>query len=324
MKKIFYAFVLLFVCVLAVNAQTTALVTYEGGYFVKNGKEWKEYRPADRNGVWNRYKQFDEDDTYWYVENKKCYVAIPKLYHDKILIDRDKKVKNWEVVYNTLSVHQRCPEPDGLFYSYRNHCKEHGEYDGYYVRDNLTWREYRPRMKSAVWAEFKQVDENDKYFILKSEHNTIHMPKTTDSDIVIYRNGDKNWRGGYAIQAIYDKSAVYGYNFYFENLEKKGTKTVPSTPCRISLDNRCNVQVAFGGRHYDFIYTSVESVDVAGNEDCAVIITIDSRNRIILHGGSALIECKSIGKNISAIGYKATAANSRSLVDELKNGTFNF
>ena len=136
MKKLFLTLCFVVAGVLAMQAQTTtALVTYEGGYFVKDGDVWKEYRPAHKTGVWNSYKQFGEDDTFYYVKNKKCYVAIPKLYKDKIYIDRNKGEKNWEVVYNTLSVHQRCPDTDGLFYSYRNHRKEHSEYDGYYVRD---------------------------------------------------------------------------------------------------------------------------------------------------------------------------------------------
>ena len=60
-------------------AQTTALVPYVGGYFVKNGDEWTEYRPADKTGKWSTYKQYKENDTFFYVENKKCRLAIPKL-----------------------------------------------------------------------------------------------------------------------------------------------------------------------------------------------------------------------------------------------------
>ena len=34
----------------ALMAQTTALVPYVGGYFVKDGDKWTEYRPADKTG----------------------------------------------------------------------------------------------------------------------------------------------------------------------------------------------------------------------------------------------------------------------------------
>ena len=170
--------------VVSLMAQTTALVTYEGGYFVKNGEEWTEYRPADKAGKWSTYEQYNEDDVFFYVENKKCRLAIPKLYKDKIFIKRDKK-GDWEVVYNTLSVHLLCPDGDALFYSYRNHSLKHSEYDGYFVRDNMNWREYRPRLKSSVWAEFKQTSEDGRYFILESSNNIVYIPKTTSDDIVI-------------------------------------------------------------------------------------------------------------------------------------------
>lgn len=298
MKKLFLTFAFLMTGLLALQAQkTTALVTYEGGYFVKNGDEWVEYRPAHKTGVWNRYEQFDEDDTFFYIKNKKCYVAVPKLYKDKIFIDRAKKRKNWEVVYNTLSVYLRCPDKDGLFYSYRNHRKEHSEWDGYLVRDNLTWREYRPRMKSGVWAEFKQSDENERFFILTSEHNTVYVPKSTADDIIILQNDNNSWRGGYSIEAIYDRSAAYDYNFYYENSEKKGAAAVPAKQCRISFDRKGNIQVVYDGKFHDLAYRKVELADYEG--DKAIKITIDEKNRIyLLSSHRALVDCKLLGKKI--------------------------
>ena len=298
MKKLFLTFAFLMTGLLALQAQkTTALVTYEGGYFVKNGDEWVEYRPAHKTGVWNRYEQFDEDDTFFYIKNKKCYVAVPKLYKDKIFIDRAKKRKNWEVVYNTLSVYLRCPDKDGLFYSYRNHRKEHSEWDGYLVRDNLTWREYRPRMKSGVWAEFKQSDENERFFILTSEHNTVYVPKSTADDIIILQNDNNSWRGGYSIEAIYDRSAAYDYNFYYENSEKKGAAAVPAKQCRISFDRKGNIQVVYDGKFHDLAYRKVELADYEGNN--AIKITIDDKNRIfLLSSHRALVDCKLIGKKV--------------------------
>ena len=303
MKKLFLTFCLFVAGLLAVQAQkTTALVTYEGGYFVKNGDVWKEYRPAYKTGVWNSYKQFAEDDTFYYIKNKQCYVAIPKLYKDKIHIDRNKGEKNWEVVYNTLSVHQRCPDTDGLFYSYRNHRKEHSEYDGYYVRDNLTWREYRPRMKSGVWAEFKQSGEDERYFILKSSHNTVMIPKTTDDDIVIYQNDNDNWRGGYAIEAIYDRSAAYDYNFYFDNSEKGGEAVVPAKQCRISFDRKGNVQVVYDGKHHDLTYQNINFAFYKVSDDIqqtAIVVSIDEKNKIwLLSPYRAMVDCKVLGKKM--------------------------
>lgn len=298
MKRVFFTLAFLMMGFWALWAQTTtALVTYEGGYFVKNGDKWEEYRPAHKAGVWNRYKQFGEDDTFFYIKNKKCYVAIPKLYKDKIFIDRDMKRKNWEVVYNTLSVHQRCPDKDGLFYSYRNHRKEHSEYDGYFVRDNLNWREFRPRMKSGVWAEFKQSGENERFFILTSEHNTVHIPKTTDDDIVILQNDNNSWRGGYSIEAIYDRSAAYDYNLYYDNSEKGGDVAVPAKQCRISFDRKGNLQISYNGKFYDLTYKKVELATYDGER--AIKITLDDKNRIfLLSSHRALVDCKLVGKKV--------------------------
>ena len=166
-REILLTLVLAVAGIVSLMAQTTALVTYDGGYFLKNGKEWIEYRPADKVEPWNEYKQYKEDDKFFYLESKRCNVSVPKISHDKIYVDR-KKNGNWEVVYNTLNVHLLCPEGDALYYTYRNHSMKHYEYDGYFVRDNMNWREYRPRLKSGVWAEFKQTAEDRRYFTIES------------------------------------------------------------------------------------------------------------------------------------------------------------
>ena len=59
MKRRFFLTVAVAVAgILSLVAQTTAMVPYEGGYFVKNGNEWTEYRPADKTGKWSTYKQY--------------------------------------------------------------------------------------------------------------------------------------------------------------------------------------------------------------------------------------------------------------------------
>lgn len=321
MKRCFLLTLVLAVAgIVSMMAQTTALVTYEGGYFIKSGEEWTEYRPADKIEPWNEYEQYKEDDKFFYLESKRCNVSVPKIAHDKIFVDR-KKNGNWEVVYNTLNVHLLCPEHDALYYTYRNHSMKHYEYDGYFVRDNLAWREYRPRMKSGVWAVFKQTAEDGRYFTLESDHNIVYVPKSTDDDIVIKDKNNKGWTGGYAIQAIYDRSAKYLYNFYYQNsgILKSGKFKSAEKDARISLDSKCNIQVVFGGKHYDFVYTDIEVADIDGKE--AILITIDKENRILLSGGSAHVECKAINKKgVMLVG--ASAADYKSILSQLKIGTF--
>ena len=316
-KGVLMTLVLAVVGIVSLMAQTTALVTYEGGYFVKSGKEWTEFRPADKAGKWAVYKQFGEDDTFFYVKNKKCELSIPKLYKDKIFIKRGKK-SGWEIVYNTLSVHLRCPEGDALYYSYRNHSMKHSEYDGYFVRDNLSWREYRPRMKSGVWAEFKQTAEDRKYFTIESSNNIVYVPKTTDYDIVIKEKDNPSWTGGFAIEAVYDRSAAWQYSFYYENYAVGGDSFKKGA--RISIDNKCNLQVAFGGKYYDFIYTDIKLVDDSGKSD-AILITIDKKSSILLRDGSAVVKCRSIGrKSVDLVG--TVSDNYKKIADQLRMGTF--
>ena len=316
-KKILLTLLLAIAGAVSIMAQTTALVTYEGGYFIKDGNEWTEYRPADKVEPWNEYKQYKEDDKFFYLESKRCNVSVPKLSHDKIYVDR-KKNGNWEVVYNTLNVHLLCPESDALYYTYRNHSMKHYEYDGYFVRDNLNWREYRPRLKSGVWAEFKQTAEDRKYFTVESANNIVYIPKTTDDDIVIKDKSNSSWTGGYAIQAVYDRSATYLYSFYYTNsgrMKGKGNGLTDKS-ARISFDNKCNIQVCVDGKHYDMTYTGIQITEVDGRE--AILITIDKKNRILLFDGTAQLECKKIGKNQLLVG----AGSYRKVMEQLRLGTF--
>lgn len=317
-RRILLTLVLAIAGIVSLMAQTTALVTYEGGYFIKDGKEWLEYRPADKVEPWNEYKQYKEDDKFFYLKSKRCNVAVPKISRDKIYVDR-KKNGNWEVVYNTLNVHLLCPEGDVLYYTYRNHSLKHYEYDGYFVRDNMDWREYRPRLKSGIWAEYKQTAEDRKYFTLESSNNIVYVPKTTDDDIVIKEKNNSGWTGGYAIQAVYDRSATYRYSFYYTKsgrLKGKDNHELTDEGARISFDNKCNIQVSVDGKHYDLTYTGIEIAEVDGKE--AILITIDKNNRILLFDGTAQVECKNIGKKMLFVG----AGSYRIVMEQLKLGTF--
>lgn len=317
-RRILLTLVLAIAGMVSIMAQTTALVTYEGGYFIKDGKEWTEFRPADKVEPWNEYKQYKEDDKFYYIKSKRCNVAVPKISHDKIYVDR-KKNGNWEVVYNTLNVHLLCPEGDALYYTYRNHSLKHYEYDGYFVRDNQNWREYRPRLKSELWAEFKQTAEDQKYFTLESSNNIVYIPKTINDDIIIKSKKNSNWTGGYAIQAVYDRSATYRYSFYYTKsgqLKGKDNPVLTDKTARISFDNKCNIQIAFDGKHYDLTYIGIEIAEHDGKE--GILITIDNNNRIWLFDGTAQVECKKIGKKQLFVG----ADSYRMVMEQLRLGTF--
>ena len=309
-------------------AQTTALVPYVGGYFVKNGDEWTEYRPADKVGKWSTYKQYKENDTFFYVKNKKCNLAIPKLGKDMIFIDREKNGK-WEQVYTTIDVHHQCTEPDGLFYCYNDGRGR--EHNGYFVRlDGSVWHEYAPGKKRGVWAEFKQTGEDKDYFIVESTENIVRIPKREGLNFIITKPGYDGWRGGYTTKAIYDRSAAYLYHFDFEyhGTAKRGNNfKLNKKGGRISLDNKCNLQIAFGGKHYDFVYQSIEIVEgqgglsslVSKGSEC-ILITIDKDNRVMLYDGSARVESKRIGEKVLLVG--ASGKDYRAIMEQLRIGTF--
>ena len=301
-KRILSSLLIAFAFAITTLAQTTALVAYDGGYFVKNGENWTEYRPQDKAEPWNEYKQYNENDTFYFLDSKRCRVAIPKLACDKIFVDR-KKNEDWQVVYNTISVHPLCPNEDGPFYCYTTTSIE---YDGYFVRDNDKWREYRPNMKRGLWAEFDEVGEDENFFYLKSEHNTVQVPKTIDNRFIIRKNDNSSWRGGYTAAAIYDTSALSNYNYSLNYskafVAKKGNNYKQTKDSgSISLDTNGNIEVRFGNKHFNTIYSSIrlEKYD----EELAICISIDKKNNIwILNNDQCIIDCKEIGKKTMLLG----------------------
>ena len=289
-------------------AQTTALVAYDGGYFVKNGEKWTEFRPQDKAEAWNEYEQYKENDIFYFLDSKRCRVAIPKLACDKIFVDRNKN-ENWEVVYNTISVHPFCPNEDGPFYCYTTTSIE---YDGYFVRDNERWREYRPNMKRGLWAEFDEVGENDTHFILKSKHNTVLVPKTTADRFIITKNDNSSWRGGYTAAAIYDASAQSGhdYNFAYQKtfVAKRGDsyKQIKES-CSISFDNNGRIEITYGDKQVSTVYSSIKLERYEG--ELAIHISIDKKNNIwILSQDQCIIECKKVGNKTMLLGCNDTKA----------------
>ena len=238
---------------------------------------------------------------FLFLKSKRCNVAIPKLACDKIFVDRKKKGK-WEVVYNTISVHQTCPESNGLFYCYKTTSTE---YDGYFVRGcNGKWREYRPNMKRELWAEFEQDSEDENYFVLLSKHNTVYVPKSMDNRFIIKKNDNSSWRGGYTTSAIYDRSAGYDYNFsYVDTYTTKrnnGLKQLPGS-VRVSFDRIGNVQVAYDEKFHDFKYRSMK---LERYENVyAIHITIDDKNSIwVISQDSCVVDCEVFGKKMVLVG----------------------
>lgn len=260
--------------VLTAKAQSSSLVAYDGGFFVKNDTVWEEMRPNDKHGVWSSYRQTHENENFYYIENKKCNVALPKNKANHIYIMRNNR---WERVYNTKEVYNYCPEKNRLFYCYNG---------GYFVRDNNNWREYRPAKKYSLWASYQQVEEQDYFFIIKNEKNKVAIPKNPTNNIYIMR-GNK-WQECYRNTTIYDASSLYEFNFYFDEYitsDKQDGMQAGNGSARLSFNRKGNLQISYGNRHYDLKFDNISTLrHKESDTPIGIEFTISGNKKISLIG----------------------------------------
>lgn len=272
MKKNILSAFILFTVTLSVCSQTTGLFIYRDGYFVKSNNEWQEFRPNDKPGVWAAYTQKNENDAYYYINNKECELAIPKNSYDKIYI---KKNGNWETIYNTKEVYRLYPEKNRLIYCYKG---------GYFIREGKQWREYRPNKKASLWAEFKQYSEDDNFYMIESIHNKVAIPKENGNSFYIMRG--ERWSPCYTTLAIYDISSNYEFNFYFSSYkkaDKRGRLCETKGEARISFNRNGNLQIAYGNKHHDIKFKEISTLYYKNsNTPIGIELTIDKENKIQL------------------------------------------
>lgn len=113
MKKLYLIISCTLFFIVELAAQITGLFTYEGGYFVKDGNNWAEYRPQSKDGVWASYMKYDEDENYYYINNSKCSLCVPKKKHNKFYISKNNE---WKVIYNTTDIYDVASEYDYMLY----------------------------------------------------------------------------------------------------------------------------------------------------------------------------------------------------------------
>jgi len=97
MKKFF--FLMLLFAVVCVNANAQKFY-YEGGYFEKNGSKWFEYKPSQKDGVWNWFDEVDDQEYYYVIDNGNCQVAVPKSTSYNFLI-KLKGETEWKFKYKS-------------------------------------------------------------------------------------------------------------------------------------------------------------------------------------------------------------------------------
>lgn len=185
-------FLLFIISSVIAMAGDSGLFTYEGGFFIKSGNTWKEYRPKDKPGIWATYTQYNEEENFYNINNSNVTLAIPK----KSKNDFYKRVNGeWQVVYKTRIVY-----PSFVDSSVRLFCFT----TGFYVRDGKKWRLYLPEKQSALWADFDQYYEDDKFFYLKNSSDKVCVPKRADLSCFLWNKSTEKWEANYSITEIYD------------------------------------------------------------------------------------------------------------------------
>lgn len=180
------------VLAIPVYASETGLFTYEGGFFIKNGAVWQEYRPKEKPGIWATYTQYNEEDKYYNIRNNNCVLSIPKTSNNNFYVYLN---GDWKVIYITRVIYPYYTDSSVGLFCFTN---------GYYVRDGKKWRLYLPDKSSSVWASFEQYDENDKFFFLKNNTDKVCVPKRADLKCFIWDKNNNKWLANYSITEIYD------------------------------------------------------------------------------------------------------------------------
>ena len=197
--------VLLLVCIVVsilINAQSV-LCLYKGGYFIRNGNTWYEYRPQSKDAVWNQYTQYSTDDNYYYVKNSVCKISIPKKPNNSIWIN---KGSDWKVLYTTIHVYNYCPQRSSHLF-----CFE----DGFFIKKGNKWDLYMP-LKSAteVWNSYTEYKKDKDYYYIKNSKDDIAIPRSPNNSFYLMKSGDwKKWKSSLALYDAQSKNAGSGLEY---------------------------------------------------------------------------------------------------------------
>ncbi len=191
LQTLFLSHLFLFVCAIGNSyAQTTGLFTYNGGYFIKNGNAWSEYRPEEREEAWATYTQYNEEADFYNIKNNRCSLSVPKRANKLFYIYKN---NGWEMIYDTREIYNYFNDASRKIYCYEG---------GYFVRDGDTWREYRPIKEKGIWSIYTQYNEDDNYYMVENSLCKVSIPKTANNDFYIMNNN--KWEKCYVSTNIYD------------------------------------------------------------------------------------------------------------------------
>ena len=285
-------------------AQTTGLFTYSGGYFLKNGDNWSEYRPNDKDGVWASYTKYDEDDNYYYISNSKCSLCVPKKDYNKFYIHKNGE---WEVIYYTREIYNYFTADSRQIYCYDG---------GYFIKDGDNWSEYRPNDKDGIWASYTQYGEEEKFYNISNSKCSVSVPKKSSNKFYIYKNGE--WEVIYNTTDIYDSFSEYDYILHFEYYkvaDEEGNLHEVKAPASIGLSREGKMRLCCGDKSYNGVFTEL-AITVLRDTDVEVgfELTVDENNYIKFIGDWCLVNVESICPFMNFINCK-----NEDLIEKIKD-----
>lgn len=256
MKKHAALMFMLLLSAINISALQSGLVTYDGGYFVKSGNEWTEYRPGDKMGVWATYTQYNEENNYYNISNSSTTLSIPKSNVNSIYIWNN---DTWNKIYTTLQVYGYFDNSSQQIYAYTQ--------NGYFVRDGDNWREYRPDKKEGIWAAYTQYKVDDNYFYLRNEKCDVCVPKALHNSFYILNGGE--WCECYTTSAIYDPYAGFDYVLdfdYYRVADNDGTLHDYESPAKLYLTRKGEGMISCGHGNFKFEFDAVTTVSFKGSD----------------------------------------------------------
>lgn len=264
----------------------SALVTYNGGFFVReNSNTWREYRPGDSEVVWATYTQYGEEKNYYNIRSSECEVSIPKDPHNNIYLYNKSKGK-WEVVYYTRNIYNYFSDNARQIYTYSN---------GYFVRDGNSWREYRPVDKHSTWSYYTQYDEDENFFYIESTTDKVAVPKSSSNNFFLRKNG--KWEVVYYTCDIYDATAEYDYVLKFSSYKISAGKSwdVHNAPAYIYLSRKGKVLVCYGDTRKKFSFNKTYILTIKNSDvEVGFSINIDEKQGILFFDDYCIIDIESM------------------------------
>ena len=245
-----------------VSGQETGLFVYDGGYFVRNGNSWEEYRPDKNEGVWATYEQYGEEENFYNLRNSMCYVSVPKSTVNAFYYAPPGEA--WKPIYTTKAIYEYMPDASRGIYCYQG---------GYFVRDGLVWREYRPADKRELWAEYDQINTDEHFFYISNETDKVAIPMEEDNKYIYLAKGDE-WKPIYSLVGIYDSGKGFDYSMGFGSCQIYDRdagefKDSIALVSRVSLSLDGRGEVRYSETRVPFTFSSMDLYESTSDKDSA-------------------------------------------------------